>query len=127
MIHTRISTRQVLLIENDSAITDLVLAALAERDCHVSTLTLGEDRVTLALELRPDLRVLNCVLPDMTGAEVVRRIRALDGLALVPAVFASSARYDTAHPEASAGVVLKPFLMRDLAAAFHFAFVPRAR
>jgi hypothetical protein len=55
------------------------------------------------------------------GAEVVRRVRALDGLALVPAVFLSSERFDPAHPDASAGVVLKPFLMSDLAAALDFA------
>ena len=124
MMHTLIATRQVLLIEDDSAVKDRVLAALAERDCHVRTVALGQDGVTLARELRPDLLVLNLVLPDMTGAEVVRRVRALDGLALVPAVFVSSERYDAAHPEASAGVVLKPFLMRDLATALDFACVP---
>jgi DNA-binding response OmpR family regulator len=123
-MHTRVATRQVLLIENDSAVKDRVLAELAERDCHVRTVALGQDGVSLALELRPDLLVLNLALPDMTGAEVVRRVRALDGLALVPAVFVSSERYDAAHPEASAGVVLKPFLMSDLASALDFAFVP---
>jgi DNA-binding response OmpR family regulator len=123
-MHTRVATRQVLLIENESAVKDRVLAELAERDCHVRTVALGQDGVSLALELRPDLLVLNLALPDMTGAEVVRRVRALDGLALVPAVFVSSERYDAAHPEASAGVVLKPFLMSDLASALDFAFVP---
>jgi CheY-like chemotaxis protein len=46
----------------------------------------GEDGVTLALDLRPDLLVLNVPLPDMTWAEAVRRVRALDGLALVPSL-----------------------------------------
>jgi CheY-like chemotaxis protein len=59
----------------------------------------GEDGVTLALELRPDLLVLNVPLPDMTWAEAVRRVRALDGLALVPSAFVSSERFDPAHPE----------------------------
>ena len=34
-MHTLIPTQQVLLIENDLAVIDLVLAAPAERDCHV--------------------------------------------------------------------------------------------
>jgi two-component system, OmpR family, response regulator len=126
-MHTRTAARQVLLIENDSAMKDRVLATLAERDCDIRTVVLGQDGVTLAGELRPDLLVLNLALPDMTGAEVVRRVRALDGLALVPAVFVSSERYDEAHPEASAGVVLKPFLMSDLATALDFAFVPKGQ
>ena len=120
----RTPTRHVLLIENDSAVKERVLAVLAERDCHVTSVALGEDGVSLAIGLRPDLLVLNLALPDMAGAEVVRRVRALDGLALVPAVFVAADRYDPAHPEASAGVVLKPFLMRDLADALDFAFVP---
>jgi hypothetical protein len=60
----------------------------------------------------------------MTGAEVVRRVRALNGLALLPVVFVSSERYDAAYPDASAGVVLKPFLMRDLGEALDFGLRP---
>jgi hypothetical protein len=51
--------------------------------------------------------VPNIKLPDITGAEVVRRRHALTGRALVLVVFVSSERYDAAHPDASAGVVLK--------------------
>lgn len=126
-MHARISTRQVLLIENDSAVQDRVLAALAECDCRVAWVGLGEEGVTLAPGMRPDLLVLNLVLPDTAGADVVRRVRALDGLALVPAVFVSSERYDPTHPEASAGVLLKPFLMSDLADALAFALLPAPR
>jgi hypothetical protein len=36
----------------------------------------------------------------------------------------SSGRYDAAHPEASAGVILKPFLMRDLGEALDFGLRP---
>jgi DNA-binding response OmpR family regulator len=118
---------EVLLIEEDSAAKDTVLAALAERGCRVRSVELGAEGVALALKLRPDLLILNLVLPDMAGAEVVRRMRALDGLAMVPAVFVSSERYDPAHPESSAGVVLKPFLMTDLGAALDFAILPSAR
>jgi DNA-binding response OmpR family regulator len=71
--------------------------------------------------------VLNLELPDMSGAEVVRRVRALEGLAMAPAVFVSSERFDPAHPEASAGVVLKPFLMSHLAAALRFRLRAAAR
>ena len=125
MMQAPISTTQVLLIENDSAVKDRVLAVLAERDCRVTCVALGEEGVSLAFGMRPDLLVLNLTLPDMAGADVVRRVRAFDGLALVPAVFVSSDRYDPIHPEASAGVVLKPFLMSELAGALDFALPPR--
>jgi CheY-like chemotaxis protein len=68
--------------------------------------------------------VLNIALPDMTGADVVRQIRALNGLALLPVVFVSSEKYDASHPEALAGVVLKPFLMRDPSEALDLSMRP---
>ena len=112
---------KVLLIEDDAMVKEHVLAVLAGWHCRVTTTELGSEGITLANDLRPDLLVLNLVLPDMPGADVVRHVRALDGLALMPAIFVSSDRYDPAHPEASAGVVLKPFLMSDLAAALECA------
>jgi DNA-binding response OmpR family regulator len=87
-----------------------VVAALGERDYRVTSAALGADGVRVAVDVRPDLLVLKLVLLNTPGAEVLRRVRALDGLALVPAVFVSSERYDPAHPESSAAVVLRPFL-----------------
>jgi DNA-binding response OmpR family regulator len=111
---------RVLLIEDEPAIASQLLALLIQRGCQVTSLTLGAEGLTSAATSQPDLLVLNVALPDMTGAEVVRRIRALEGLELLPVVFVSSEQYDAAHPDASAGVVLKPFLMRDLGAALDF-------
>src|SRR5919199_5666715 len=101
----RTPTQQILLIENDSAVRERVLAALAEDDCHVTSVALGEDGVSLAIGLRPDLLVLNLLLPDMAGEEGVRRVRSLDGLALVPAGVFGADRHHPGHPRASAGVV----------------------
>jgi DNA-binding response OmpR family regulator len=51
------------MIENDAAVADRVLATLAERNCHVTTVALGEDGLTFAHQLRPDLLVLNLAPP----------------------------------------------------------------
>jgi hypothetical protein len=88
-MHAPTSTRQVVLIENEWAVKDRVVAALGERDYRVTSAALGADGVRVAVDVR---------------------VRALDGLALVPAVFVSSERYDPAHPESSAAVVVRPFL-----------------
>jgi two-component system, OmpR family, KDP operon response regulator KdpE len=115
---------RVLLIEDEAGIAAHLLDLLAQRGCHVTTFALGAEGLTSAATSRPDLLVLNIKLPDMTGAHVVQQIRGLDGLALLPVVFVSSERYDAAQPDASAGVVLKPFLMRDLGEALDFGLRP---
>jgi DNA-binding response OmpR family regulator len=115
---------RVLLIEDESGIASHLLDLLTQRGCQVTALVSGGEGLISAAESHPDLLVLNVALPDMTGAEVVRRVRALNGLALLPVVFVSSERYDAAHPDASAGVVLKPFLMRDLSEALDFGLRP---
>jgi CheY-like chemotaxis protein len=115
---------RVLLIENEPVIAAQLLTLLIQRRCHVTTFALGAEGLTSAATSQPDLLVLNIALLDMTGAEVVQQIRALNGLALLPVVFVSSERYDAAQPDASAGVVLKPFLMRDLGEALDFGLRP---
>jgi two-component system, OmpR family, KDP operon response regulator KdpE len=115
---------RVLLIEDEARIAAHLLDLLAQRGCQVTALTSGGEGLISATAAHPDLLVLNIKLPDMTGAEVVRQVRALSGLALLPVVFVSSGRYDAAHPEASAGVILKPFLMRDLSEALDFGLRP---
>jgi DNA-binding response OmpR family regulator len=115
---------RVLLIENEAAIAAHLLDLLTQRGCQVTALERGCDGLISAARSHPDLLVLNIALPDMTGAEVVRQIRALNGLELLSVVFVSSEKYDAAHPEASAGVVLKPFLMRDLGEALDFGLRP---
>jgi two-component system, OmpR family, KDP operon response regulator KdpE len=115
---------RVLLIEDEAGIAAHLLDLLAQRGCQVTALVSGGEGVIAAASSHPDLLVLNIKLPDMTGAQVVQQIRALDGLALLPVVFVSSERYDATHPDASAGVVLKPFLMRDLGEALDFGLRP---
>jgi CheY-like chemotaxis protein len=67
--------RRVLLVDDDEdvrSVFELVLGEVYE----VRTAATGADTVTIAVEWRPDLLLLDWTLPDTTGEEVVDKLRA---------------------------------------------------
>lgn len=66
----------VLVIDDEPAIVRLVRAKLQSDGYGVVTANRGEDGLTLLEQERPDLVVLDLMMPGMDGFETLRRIRA---------------------------------------------------
>jgi DNA-binding response OmpR family regulator len=66
----------VLLIEDDSLISEPVMHALQGAGFEVSVATDGVQGLARALEIQPDLVVLDLLLPEMDGWEVCKALRA---------------------------------------------------
>jgi two-component system, OmpR family, phosphate regulon response regulator PhoB len=76
----------VLVAEDDEDILKLVVFDLEAEGFEVVTARDGEQALRLALDQRPDLAILDVVMPALGGDEVARRIRdseALDGTAVI--------------------------------------------
>ncbi|MFJ9036706.1 response regulator transcription factor [Streptomyces sp. NPDC102406] len=69
---------RVLLIEDDRAVREGVTLALHRQGHEVASAVTGEDGLTLLRSFRPDVVVLDLMLPGMPGLDVCRRMRALD-------------------------------------------------
>ena len=65
----------VLVVDDDPAILKLVRLELAEQEFRVITAESGEQALLLEEQQRPDLVVLDVGLPDLSGLEVMRRLR----------------------------------------------------
>ena len=109
----------VLLIEDNLANLSLIENVLARRK-GVRLLaamhgTLGLD---LAREHHPDLVILDLHLPDQSGAEVLKRLRADPETADIPVVVVSADRKsdqaDAMRELGAADYLSKPFDVRDL-------------
>ena len=109
---------QVLVVDDEPNIRELVQVALKFHGCAVSTAASGADALRQAESARPDLIVLDVVLPDMDGFEVCRRLRA--GGNEIPVIFltARDTSSDTVTGLALGGddYVTKPFSVEALVA-----------
>lgn len=73
----------LLLIEDDDAIRTALELSLTRQGHRVATAATGEDGLQLLREQRPDLIVLDVMLPGIDGFEVCRRIRRTDQLPII--------------------------------------------
>jgi len=67
---------RVLTVDDETSLTELLSMALRYEGWDVSTAASGLSAVKIAREVRPDAIVLDMMLPDFDGLEVMRRIRA---------------------------------------------------
>jgi len=114
--HDRIP--QVLVVDDEPNIRELVQVALKFHGCSVSTAGSGREALRQAEATRPDLIVLDVMLPDLDGFEVCRRLRAAGNE--VPVIFltARDTSSDTVTGLAIGGddYVTKPFSVEALVA-----------
>jgi two-component system OmpR family response regulator len=109
---------RVLVVDDEAYITDLVGMALRYEGFDVAVAASGREALTRAGEFRPDLLVLDVMLPDVDGIEVCARLRR-DGMQ-APVVFLT-ARDATEDKIAGLTVggddyVTKPFSLEELIA-----------
>jgi two-component system OmpR family response regulator len=108
----------VLVVDDEPNIRDLVEVALKFHGCAVTTAATGAQALRQAEAARPDLIVLDVVLPDVDGFEVCRRLRAAGNE--VPVIFltARDTSSDTVTGLALGGddYVTKPFSVEALVA-----------
>lgn len=76
--------RKVLIVDDDEELVEL-LSDVFERDTRfdIRTANNGFDAGMLVKEFRPDLVVLDVMLPDINGKEVCQRVRSDDTLEAV--------------------------------------------
>jgi EAL domain-containing protein (putative c-di-GMP-specific phosphodiesterase class I)/CheY-like chemotaxis protein len=120
--HARQNEFRVLHIDDESDILEVVAASLSldprfvVRDCRS-----GADGLTVAAEWRPDIILLDVMMPVMDGPSTLRHLREAPQTADIPVVF-MTARAQTSEIEhfkslGTAGVITKPFDPMKLAAS----------
>ncbi|MEU6156660.1 response regulator transcription factor [Actinosynnema sp. NPDC047251] len=67
---------RVLVVDDESTLAELMSMALRMEKWEVRTALDGTSAVRVAREFRPDVVVLDVMLPDFDGLEVLRRLRS---------------------------------------------------
>ena len=112
--------RTVLVCDNEESMRLLVRAALDPCGCEIAEARDGDESLELARTVRPDLIVLDMMMPGRTGLEVLAELRRDAELTRTP-VIVLTARAQASDREAAthAGAsrfMTKPFSPRELCA-----------
>jgi two-component system, OmpR family, response regulator len=112
------SPLRVLVVDDEVNIAELVSMALRYEGWQVGAAHTGSKAVSAAKELRPDAVVLDMMLPDFDGLEVLRRMRATQPDLPVVFLTARDAVEDRIAGLTAGGddYVTKPFSLEELVA-----------
>jgi two-component system KDP operon response regulator KdpE len=73
----------ILVIDDDPDLTDMMEAQLKRKQYHVVTASSGREGLQKAYQFRPDLVLLDIMMPGMDGWEVCRRLRELSNVPII--------------------------------------------
>jgi two-component system OmpR family response regulator len=108
--------RRVLVVDDEASIVDAVSTALRYEGYEVSEASTGRAGLAAAQTGRPDLIILDVMLPDINGFDIARRIRA-DGLDTPILFLTAKDALDDKVQGFSAGAddyVTKPFSLAEI-------------
>jgi DNA-binding NarL/FixJ family response regulator len=80
------SSPWILVVDDDPASLEVAGARLAAHEYTILTATNGEQALKIAREQRPDLVLLDIVMPGMGGLEVCLRLKADQSLPFMPII-----------------------------------------
>jgi two-component system, OmpR family, phosphate regulon response regulator PhoB len=109
---------RILVVEDEADLAELVSFNLREAGHQVTTASTGSTALAELRRMKPDLVVLDVMLPDVSGLEVCRRIRRDEATARIPVIMltAKGAEVDrvVGFEVGADDYVVKPFSPREL-------------
>jgi DNA-binding response OmpR family regulator len=112
--------KKILLIEDDTDLFSLLKYNLEKEGFSLTGLQTGKGALELCRQVRPDLILLDIMLPDSDGLDLCKGIRKDPELASTPVIFLTARASETDRIvglELGANdYVVKPFFVRELIA-----------
>ncbi len=109
--------RRILLVEDEESITAPLSEALAREGFDTSVAGTAESALRTATETRPDLVLLDVMLPDGSGFDVARELRRTSKVPIIMLTARGEEADRVAGLELGADdYVVKPFSARELVA-----------
>ncbi|MDP3934799.1 MAG: response regulator [Candidatus Giovannonibacteria bacterium] len=81
---------KILIVEDDKFLRDLIVQKLKREGFATSEAVDGEEGLKIAKEKRPDIILLDLILPGLDGFEVLRRMKSDASTASIPVIVLSN-------------------------------------
>lgn len=89
------SNERILAVDDEDPILELIRYNLEKEHFKVMTCRTGEEALRLAREEKPDLIILDLMLPGMSGLEVCRKLKEAGDTAEIPIIMATAKTEDS--------------------------------
>lgn len=105
-----------MVVEDDRLFSDIYAAKLAEEGFEALMATDGDEGLRMLIEHKPDVILLDIILPKVTGLEMLERIRAHADAAVrgVPVIVVTNLNQDTYVDKMRAFGVKAYFIKADV-------------
>ena len=111
---------RILVVEDEESIVDILTQALRRQGYEVHSAQDGDAAIDLASLLKPDIVILDIMLPEMDGWEVCRRLKNSPETAEIPIIMLTARREEKDVVEGlnigADDYVKKPFSLPELSA-----------
>ena len=111
-------SRKILVIDDEPDLLELVRINLDQAGYQTETAENGRDGLSLLKTLRPDLIVLDLMLPDVSGTDLCRQVRSDPELAEIPVIMLTAKADEidrvVGFEVGADDYVTKPFSPREL-------------
>lgn len=116
---------KILIAEDEKQIADMIAFKLTNGGHQVIRAQDGEQAVTLATRERPDLILLDAMMPGLSGFEVLRRLKRDPLLKNIGVIMVTAKGHERDVLSGLSGgaidYVVKPFSLKELAARVELA------
>jgi len=81
---------KILVVEDDKFLRELISRKLSDEGFDITQAVDGEDGIEKIKEVKPDLVLLDLILPSIDGFEVLSRIKEDPSVASIPVIILSN-------------------------------------
>ena len=110
----------ILVIDDESDLVELLKYNLAKEGYNVEFAFNGFDGIKIAEVVKPDIIILDLMLPDINGYEVCKRMKQNSRLSSVPVIFLSAKQEEVdkilGFEAGAEDYIIKPFSVNELLA-----------
>ena len=116
---------KILLAEDDKQIGDMISFKLSNSGHQIVRAEDGEQAVKLVTRERPDLILLDAMMPGLSGFEVLRRLKSDSNVRSIPVIMVTAKGHErdvlTGLRGGAIDYIVKPFSLKELSARVELA------
>jgi two-component system, chemotaxis family, chemotaxis protein CheY len=104
-----LSDKRVLVVDDEASIAKLVALVIAELGVQTDTATNGADALLKIEQNKPDLVILDLIMPVMTGEDLIQELQGNPDTQDIPIVLLTTRQGAAGYKKGAFPLIPKPF------------------